>query len=150
MSFSGPLKCMLASMFAHVSTCVYIYKTDYGVATISRLLKITGLFFRISSLVWGSFAKRPTILRSLLIIATPYLLILRVHPFQSGHRYMNMYIQLYLHIYMHMYIYTYICTFSCTLVCMYVICVHVSTIIYTYLSDYLLFFEDNPLQGDKE
>jgi len=29
----------------------------YGVATISRLLKITGLFCRISSLLWSSFAK---------------------------------------------------------------------------------------------
>jgi len=30
---------------------------DYGVATISRLLKIIGLFCRISSPLWGSFAK---------------------------------------------------------------------------------------------
>jgi len=29
----------------------------YGVATMSRRLKITGLFCRISSLFWGSFAK---------------------------------------------------------------------------------------------
>ena len=29
----------------------------YGVATISRFLKIVGLFCRISSLLWGSFAK---------------------------------------------------------------------------------------------
>jgi len=29
----------------------------YGVATISRLLKIMGLFCRISSLLYGSFAK---------------------------------------------------------------------------------------------
>ena len=29
----------------------------YGVATISRLLKMIGLFCRISSLLWGSFAK---------------------------------------------------------------------------------------------
>ena len=33
----------------------------YGVATISRLLKIIGLFCRISSLLQGSFAKRPII-----------------------------------------------------------------------------------------
>jgi len=55
----------------------------YGVATISRLLKITGLFCRISSFLQGSFAKelykrdlyspkRGIILRSLLIVATPY------------------------------------------------------------------------------
>ena len=30
---------------------------EYGVATISRLLKIIDLFCRISSLLWGSFAK---------------------------------------------------------------------------------------------
>jgi len=33
-------------------------KHDYGVATISRLLKIIGLFCRISSLLQGSFAKK--------------------------------------------------------------------------------------------
>ena len=32
-------------------------QNGYGVATISRLLKITGLFCRISSFSWGSFAK---------------------------------------------------------------------------------------------
>ena len=31
---------------------------EYGVATISRLLKILGLFCRISSLLYGSFAKK--------------------------------------------------------------------------------------------
>ena len=46
----------------------------YGVAAVSRLLKMIGLFCRISSLLWGSFAKkRPTILRSLLVVATPYI-----------------------------------------------------------------------------
>jgi len=36
--------------------CIYIY-ISYGVATISRLLKIIGLFCRISSHLEGSFAK---------------------------------------------------------------------------------------------
>ena len=31
--------------------------TSYGVAAVSRLLKIIGLFCRISSFLWGSFAK---------------------------------------------------------------------------------------------
>ena len=44
---------------------------SYEVATISRLLKITGLFCRQSSFLQVSFAKRPIILRSLLIVATP-------------------------------------------------------------------------------
>ena len=37
------------------TTIMSIY--HYGVATISRLLKIKGLFCRISSVLWGSFAK---------------------------------------------------------------------------------------------
>jgi len=34
-----------------------LVKFSYGVASISRLLKIVGLFCRISSLLYGSFAK---------------------------------------------------------------------------------------------
>jgi len=45
---------------------------NYGVATISMILKITGLFFRMSSLLQGSFAKETHNSRSLLIVATPY------------------------------------------------------------------------------
>ena len=37
----------------YICICIYVY----GVATMSRLLKITGLFCRISSLLQGSFAK---------------------------------------------------------------------------------------------
>jgi len=44
---------------------------SYGVATISRLLKIIGLFCRISLFYWALLQKRPIILRSLLIVATP-------------------------------------------------------------------------------
>jgi len=44
------------------------------VATISRLLKIIGLFCRTSFLLQGSFAKETYNLRSLLIVATPYTL----------------------------------------------------------------------------
>ena len=33
------------------------YQIYYGVPTISRLLEITGLFCRISSFLWGFFAK---------------------------------------------------------------------------------------------
>jgi len=39
------------------ATTTNIHYYIYGVATISRLLKITGLFCRILSLLWGSFAK---------------------------------------------------------------------------------------------
>jgi len=34
-----------------------LHKYQYGVATISRLIKIIGLYCRISSLLYGSFAK---------------------------------------------------------------------------------------------
>jgi len=47
----------------------------YGVAMISRLLKITGLLCRIPSLLyWALLQKRRMILRSLLIVAPPYLI----------------------------------------------------------------------------
>jgi len=46
-------------------------QSRYGVATISRRLKIIGLFCRIWSLLWALLQKRPIIVRSLLIIATP-------------------------------------------------------------------------------
>ena len=35
----------------------HVYISVYGVATISRLLKMIGLFCRILSLLWVSFAK---------------------------------------------------------------------------------------------
>ena len=50
------------------SVCVFAYV----VATISRLLKIIGLFAEYSLFDRDLLQKRPTILRILLIIATPY------------------------------------------------------------------------------
>ena len=44
----------------------------YGVATISRLLKIIGLFAAYRLFYRALLQKRPVILRSLLIVATPY------------------------------------------------------------------------------
>jgi len=55
--------------------CMYEYTimiSRDGVATISRLFKIIGLFCRISSLYRALLQIRPIILRSLLIVATPY------------------------------------------------------------------------------
>ena len=53
--------------YVYIHICIYLYKyiqiwkykhiSTYGVATISRLLKITGLFCTISSFSEGSFAK---------------------------------------------------------------------------------------------
>ena len=61
----------------HVCVCVHSTVAQkgcplrYGVAMISRLLKIMGLFCRISSLM-ALLQKRPIVVRSLLIEATPY------------------------------------------------------------------------------
>jgi len=58
---------------AHRLTAVQT-RTRYGVATISRLLKMIGLFCRISSLSRALLQKRPMNLRSQLIVATPYVI----------------------------------------------------------------------------
>jgi len=50
----------------------------YGVATISRLLNIIGLFGRISSLLWGSFAKETYIFKEPTNHSHPRMCI--VHP----------------------------------------------------------------------
>jgi len=47
--------CIGVCMYVGVNVCIQI--CSYGVATISRLLKIIGLFCRISSFLWGSVAK---------------------------------------------------------------------------------------------
>ena len=52
--------------------------------TISRLLRIIGLFCRISSLLQGSVAKESIILRRLLIVVTPYVLIYMYVPLLFG------------------------------------------------------------------
>ena len=48
-----------SSSVSGMCVCIhmYMYKTNYGVATMSMLLKITSLFCRISSVLQGSFAK---------------------------------------------------------------------------------------------
>ena len=57
---SHPIPCCIC-VYVYVCVCmcvcVCILCHTYGVATISRLLKIIGLFCRISSLLQGSFAK---------------------------------------------------------------------------------------------
>jgi len=49
-------------------SCVF----SYGVATISSLLKIIGLFAEYRLFYRALLQKRPLFLRSLLIVATPY------------------------------------------------------------------------------
>jgi len=67
----------------------------YGVATMSRRLKIIGLFGRISSLLLGSFAKETYNFRSLLVVATPYgalRILLRCFLFGKTNVYIYIYI----------------------------------------------------------
>jgi len=118
---SGPL-------CGHICTYVCLYV--YGLATISRLLKIVGLFCRISSLLWGSFAKEtynfkePTNRSHLICVYRLYVCM-----------YVCLYVCVYtcLHVCMHVCVYvcmsmsTKVCTFVCLYVCMYV-CMHVCCI----------------------
>ena len=76
----------------------------YGVATISRLLKIIGVSFAEYHLFCRALLqKRPVILRSLLIEATPYMSL-------APYIYMYTYIYIYIYLYMYTYIYIYIHT----------------------------------------
>jgi len=54
----------------HMAMCKQLCAKSYEVASISRLLKIMGLFCKRAP--HNILQKRPTILRSLLIVATPY------------------------------------------------------------------------------
>jgi len=55
-SFTQTLSDVWRDSFMYMHDHSFMYMNDYGVATISRLLKILGLFCRISSLLLGSFA----------------------------------------------------------------------------------------------
>ena len=50
----------------------YVYMYTYGVATISSLLKMIGLFCKRAYQRDDILQKRPIIVRGLLIVATPY------------------------------------------------------------------------------
>jgi len=63
----------MSDIYAYIDVCGYISMSRYGLATISRLLQIIGIFCRMSSLYRALWQKRPIILRSLLIVATAYL-----------------------------------------------------------------------------
>ena len=67
----------------------------YGVATFSRLLKIIGLFCRILSLLWGSFAKETYNFKELTN---------RSHPIHTYVYYMQVYICVNLHVNTHTHI----------------------------------------------
>jgi len=70
---------------------LYVSRILYGVATISRLLKITFLFWEDRLFCRALLQKRPRILRGLLIVATPYAYVCIKHI-------MYMYIYIYMYI----------------------------------------------------
>ena len=97
-------------------------------ATISRLLKMIGLFCRISSLSEGFLQRRRIILRSLLIVATPYQTSGDLHTKRlSWGIYLFYVTYIYIYIHAYMYIHIYICT--CVCVNMYM---HIDLYAYTY------------------
>ena len=70
------LRCICQILATELVQCpCLLLHVGYRVATISRLLKITGLFCKIQSLYRALLQKRPTICRSLLIVDTPYTII---------------------------------------------------------------------------
>ena len=108
-----------------------VHKTKlmcYAVATISRLLKVIGLFCKRALLKRLYSAKRPIILRSLLIVATPYV-----------------YTGTYWYVYMHarlclcrcVCVYVYMNINVCTCMCE---CIHVHIWIYIYAYIYIYIF----------
>jgi len=63
--------CMECCWYGCVHVYIHIYVYAYGVATISRLFKIIGLFVEYSLFYRALLQKRPIISRCLLIVATP-------------------------------------------------------------------------------
>jgi len=119
--------CVYIFTCVHVHVCTYSltriqsFIVSYGVATISRLLKIAGLFCRISSLLWGSFAietynfKEPTN---------------RSHSMSSLSYPISNFFSVCVHVYIHscvhirMCVYIRMCTYSCVHIIM---CAHMYT-----------------------
>jgi len=74
-------RCECFSVWVWVCVCIFLahklveslFVRVGGVATISRLLKITGRFAEYSLFCRALLQKRPILLSSLLIVGTPYL-----------------------------------------------------------------------------
>ena len=97
-------------------------KYTYGVATISRLLKITGLFCK------RALQKRLHSARSLLLVATPCIYI---YTYTYIYVYIYIHVHVYIHICIHLHIkdtYKYIYIYTC---------IHIYIHIYIYIHMYM-------------
>jgi len=93
-----PRHVLYVHTYVHILGIPYTHIREYGVATISRLLKIKGLFCRIPSLLQGSFAKETYNFKE----PTN-----RSHPIPYTHiRYC--WVQLYIHTLGNLFVYSYI------------------------------------------
>jgi len=135
-------------MHFHTCTHTHIYRDNcrYGVAMISRLLSIIGLFANYRLFYRALLQKRPMILRSLLIVATPY----SQHACMLVNKYVclcacvcvfalryNSYgtvsyvcVHIYINTYVRIYIYIYILKYTCIYIYM---CVYIYIYIYVYI-----------------
>jgi len=104
---------------------VFHIRIFYGVATISRLIKIIGFFAKEPYKRDDILQKRHMILRSLPIVAIPYVYT-HIHTHGNRNLHINICIYIYTHIYIHIHIYcACVCVCVCVRVCM-CVCVRVS------------------------
>jgi len=78
-----------AAVSVCVYLCVYVCGCVYLLATIRRFLKIVGLLCRIYLFHMTVLQKRPVILRSLLIVATPFEFLLAISHLQDARTSVN-------------------------------------------------------------
>jgi len=86
---------------------VYVNTSVYGVATISRLLNMIGLFCRISSLLEVSFAKETYTFKEPTSRSHPIIIHVSTYMYEYVHVYVYIYVYMYIDIYIHIYIYIY-------------------------------------------
>ena len=161
---------MCNSIYICIQTYIYtilcagnINGARYRVATMSRRLKIVGLFCRIQSLYRALLQKKPMITRSLLLVASPYA-ILCISIYESVRTYTCTYTRIIMYVYIrtilrtshcnpgsdlvkvykHTYMYTYIYIYIRIHIFQHVhtfiyICIykHVQTFIHIYIYSYI-------------
>ena len=129
------------NIYVYMCICIYIYHT-YGCVSVYPSFNNTGLMSSQNQHKWTrgvvgslklqvSFAKkpykrddilqkRPIILKSLLIVATPYIQV-DACVCISVQLYQCIYIYIYIYVYIYIYIYIFVCVSVCVCVC---VCVY--------------------------